>query len=202
MATLLDVGLLQNFSGIFTFLLVWVVTFGVLEYTNPMGDDKQGLHALISVVLSFFVLFSGQARALFEFIVPWATVLALAAFFLIFTMVAFGNDVSDVHEWADGGLKTWVSILFVVILLFGLGGVFSGSNQDQQNQQYVPPQDNTTQSGLSGQQEGYQGQTTQQESEEGFSDIIASVFTNPQFLGALFLLLLASFTVGNLSKTN
>ncbi len=59
MATLLDLGLLKGFSDIFSWLMVFLIVYGVLEVTNLLKN--KGVHALLAFVITAVVVITGAA---------------------------------------------------------------------------------------------------------------------------------------------
>jgi len=208
MATFLDVTLLKSFSGIFTWLLVWVISFGVLEWVHPFGKDKKGLNAIIAFSLAFLVLFTEPARFVIEFAVPWLTVLAIALFFLMFVFMSFGVQMKTITEWAEGPMQGWIVTISIVILLFALGGAFGPMvNKDIiWNEGVVEPIiDNET--GEIIQPTSYggpvtRGLDTRPARKNTFAENAVLTFTHPKVLGAIFLLILGTVTITFLSKQN
>ena len=74
MATLLDVSVLGYFSPIFTFLLVFVLLYGVLTKINPFGDQK-GVYAILSLVAAVLVLIYPPAVQFINLFTPWLILL-------------------------------------------------------------------------------------------------------------------------------
>ena len=69
MATFLDaVGTLEEFSVIFIFILIFIVLYGLLQYTKMIGENK-AIHAIISLAVSIIFLFSQTASKIIETII-------------------------------------------------------------------------------------------------------------------------------------
>ena len=64
MATFLDIGILKNFSIVFTWLLIYVVVFGFLEWKSPFGKDKKPFHVMVAFAIAFARIASAQSPAL------------------------------------------------------------------------------------------------------------------------------------------
>lgn len=131
MVTFLDITLLQGFQSIFIFLLVWALVYGVLSYTNPLGqkDEKKGLYAFIGLFMGLLTLFSGPVITVISVIAPWFVTLTIFLVFMLMLFYTLGYKESDVHEvlkskeWS-GQIAVWVIVISVIILLGGLGYVF------------------------------------------------------------------------------
>jgi hypothetical protein len=126
MATFLDISILGNFIGIFTFLLVFVIVYGMLELFNMFGSGHKGLHAIIALAVAFIVIFSKGVVAVIQTFTPWFTILILVIFFILFAVRMFGATDKDIRDELTSGttITTWIIIFTVVILLFSLGAGF------------------------------------------------------------------------------
>ncbi len=208
MATFLDATLLSNFQGLFTWLITFVIIFGMLELVKPFGEGKGGVNALIAVAAAFLVLFTKPARGIVQFIVPWMTVLAIGVFLIILVFMMFGVKADTIRSWAMGASQPWIITIAVVIALFALGGAFSGTAGEAQQAGPQPELNQTSGSGLSG-GEYVQNQQVQQnqpegrqvESENFFASNLIFVFTHPKVLGTVFLLVLGTVTIIFLSQS-
>src|SRR3989344_2586987 len=93
MPTLLDaVGILQNigvYSVVLPFLLIFALSYALLDKTKVLGDNKF-VHAAVSLVLAFlFVSSLGAVKFLTAFL-PLISVLILIILFL-FALIAFSQ---------------------------------------------------------------------------------------------------------------
>ncbi len=225
MATFLDATVLGYFKPVATFLLVWVIAYGALQTVSPFGDDTQGLNALVAFAVAILTILTAPALSFLQYVLPWMAVVAIAFFFLAFTFMALGADMEWIQENILAGSMGWVIFIGVVLALFGLGHALGGGNQQTSPQQTSPPiQQNLSQEELEQRYEQRQGEPGQAPSdrpprqqqtqgseplpqeldEEGnsFAARIIYVFTHPQVLGLLFLLLLAALTIANLAGQN
>ncbi len=126
MATLFDITLLGGAKVVFTFLLVYVVVWGLLVMIKPFGKSVgNGAYAIIGLVSAFFAVISGTMRYVVEFMTPWFLFLVLFLFFTLFVIRMFGvseGQLSAIIKTAP----VYVPILAAVfiILLFALGSAF------------------------------------------------------------------------------
>ncbi len=126
MATLFDITLLGGAKVVFTFLLVYVVVWGLLVMIKPFGKSVgNGAYAIIGLVSAFFSIISGTMRYVIEFMTPWFLFLVLFLFFTLFVIRMFGvsdGQLSSIIKTAP----VYVPILSAVfiILLFALGSAF------------------------------------------------------------------------------
>ncbi len=125
MATFLDISILSHFVSVFTFLLVFVIVFGMLEVFKVFGEGKKGLHAIIGVSIGLIFMFSSGVTAVIQTFMPWFTILILVIFFILFAVRMFGVSQKDISESVtEGGALTWILIFTAVIVLFSLGAGF------------------------------------------------------------------------------
>jgi hypothetical protein len=135
MASVLDIGLLSFFDVIFTFLLVLIVMFAILQKFQFPSDNK-GINGLIAVSIAFLSLLSPVAIDLIKFIAPWFVLLFIFLILLLMTFRILGaseKNISDVVT-ADSAIVWVVLGVGLVIILAGFGQVLG---QDLLEQQYV-----------------------------------------------------------------
>jgi len=128
MANFLDIGLLNNFSSIFVFLLVFVGVYGLFEKTKILGENKKPLNSMLGLVTGIFVVLSNKAVAFIVFVLPWFFIIGMILILFIFIGKMFGKTDKDV-AWAftwntSSPVITWVIIVVVIILFFGFSHVF------------------------------------------------------------------------------
>lgn len=126
MATFVDISIIQNFSTVFTFILVFVIIYGLLQTVKLLGEDKGGLHALIAVIIAFLVSISAGISTFVQTFTPWFTVIILVIFFILFAVKLFGVSNDDILAGfkKKNSILTWILILTAVIVLFSLGAGF------------------------------------------------------------------------------
>ncbi len=135
MASFMEFGLLQYFSKIFLFLLIFTSVFALLEKSGLMGEGKKSLNSIISLVIAIFVVASKGASTFIIYILPWFFILALVVFFFIFIAKMFGQNDENIRwafSWSNTPIITWVIIFVVLILVFGFGHIF-GQNLLEDN---------------------------------------------------------------------
>jgi len=146
MATFLDLGVFSYFSVIFTFLLVYVIVFGTLEWGRPfgkLGDEKtaRGLHAIIALAVAAMAVMSPSIVRMINFTVPWFLIMALVAFFIIFVVKMFGGEKLDLHKavTSSSRIYTWIIVFTIVILIFGFGHAFGSETLEKGQWETSPP---------------------------------------------------------------
>lgn len=133
MAVFIDISIMKNFSAIFTFILVFVILYALMETVKALGENKKSLHAIIAIVIAFMVSLSSGVVAVIQNFTPWFTILVIIIFFILFAVKLFGVKDAAI---ADGfknnkSILTWILILTAVILLFSLGSGFGQQALEQ-----------------------------------------------------------------------
>lgn len=166
-----DVGLIQNFSIIFTWLFFFVTLYAILSFGKIFGDHK-GLQALIALVLSFFSILSPSVIKLVSLLAPAFVVVMLFLMFVFVLYKMFGVEESWISKAVvgeEGAAYYWIIIVAVLIFITSAAIVWGPA---------LPyTKENAT-------------------AEPGtISGNIAAVFFHPKLLGFLFLLLIAVFAI-------
>src|SRR4030042_5100741 len=95
MATVFDIGLLKEFSIIFGWLFVFVMSYALLEVTKVLGENK-GIHAILAVCFATLFAFSERATNIVIGSAPWFVVfMVLVMFLLVGIRFAFGDKGDD-----------------------------------------------------------------------------------------------------------
>lgn len=114
MATFLDVTVLENFSVVFVFLLVWIGGYAILLYTRILGQN-QFVNIIISLVIAFLTIISPLATLVIKSILPFVAVGMVLIIIISATSGMFGKvDVDSLP-----GLKGIVIVILVVALVVG-----------------------------------------------------------------------------------
>ena len=127
MATILqDLGFLQFFLPIFTFLFILVIVYAVLDKFKLLGESKfVKIIAALSVALLF--LFSGDTLKFVEFITPWFVLLIILALFIFSLFMFMGLKEGEVEKTVKDPVFFWTIIIIIIFLLIvAIGQVFKG----------------------------------------------------------------------------
>lgn len=182
----LDVGLLQYFSPIFSFILIFTLVYAVLQFTKLLGNNKV-VHATLALVVGAFFLFTPNASGVIMFITPWFTVLFIIIVFMLISFKIFGATDDQIRgvisNW--GGLQWLIGIIGIVIIIAAFGNVFGQKflGFTQGNQAVLP----TNQNGELPTGTG------------DFEQNVAGVFFHPKILGMILILIIAGLTIRALS---
>ena len=178
MATVLDVGLLNFFLPAFTLIFIVVLCYAILNKVLK-GTIGTGAIWIASVCIGLISLFSGKAIDLINFVTPWFVVI-FVFLLLIFMSLMFwsGNPekggFTELEVWRNLGGTTTVVIIGVLILVLGISQVFG-------------PVFNPYAAG--GPAEKTIG-----------GDTIRTLF-HPRVLGAVFILIIAAFSIQRISES-
>lgn len=190
MATFLDaIGTLQEFSVIFTFILVLVVVYGLFQYTKLLGDNK-AVHALISLAVAFLFLFSQTASDIIKIMVPWFVILFSALLFLLVGIKMFGAKGAEIDFWTmikdHSSISWWILAISLIIIIGAITTVYSEKGR-------VFGEGGAIESGDGGVSKSGEAGTV---GKAGFWGTI----THPKVLGLIAILLIASYTVRYMAK--
>lgn len=211
MVTFLDIGLLGAVSSIFMIILIFVILYGFLSWRKPFGGNNQGLYALIAFGIAIISMMSEGFITLISVITPWFFTLIFIGFFILFILMMFGLKEKDLIAGKTPELRTWVIILTVVILLFGLGAAFGQTAREAttgptQEAMVEAPTDTTGQPGEVYYGDDYEKTTTTTTTttagEGGFQDDLMATLFHPKVLGLIFILLIGAFSMFLLTRGN
>ncbi len=181
MATPLDFGLLKSFSSLFPFLLVTVTVFAVLCKLAPFKDQK-GIYAFIAFILGVMTLFSPIAIKTVNRMAPWFVLFFIFSIFVLLAFQVFGISeatIGSVITSSEHG-DTFFYWVIAMVLVIGVGSLTSVISEEK----------------------GFTSNSTEVEPEVKGEESVGFVQTivHPKVLGMILLLLVAAFTVRNLSK--
>jgi len=201
MATVLDIGILENFSIVFAMVLVIAIVYGLLQFTKAFGGSK-GLHILIAFIIGLLLVLTPDVTKIISTMIPWFTLLFIFIVFLLMAYKIFGATDADI----SGVLRTdrtlvWVVIIIAIVIIIGSFSTVYGQRFLRQT---VPgaPAPATPSSGVPSYgapaapaQAAGMGVVAQPTATTSFSGNLAATFFHPKILGLIFLFLVAVFTV-------
>src|SRR3989338_8582849 len=125
MATILDTGLLNKFSFLFSMLLIIVLVYGILEYIN-LFKDRQGLHILVAFLIGITLLLVPSVNTVISTITPWFVLMFIFILLMLIAYKMLGATDADIKSAmiSNKSIIYWILIFSVIILLGGLGKVF------------------------------------------------------------------------------
>ncbi len=199
MATLIDVGFLNNFAEVFMFLLIFTVLYGSLTKIDffKLGDKGKGLHAITAVTFALLTLINSNVTAMIKTMVPWFFVLFLFLILIIMSTMLFGvsND-QMVKVISKSEAYSWIIIFGAIILLFSLGAGFGQQLLEEQ------PGVNDTISNSVGTTGGTNfGSDVSTNTGSYQSDLVRTIF-HPKVLGLMLLGIIGLITSIFITKTD
>lgn len=105
----MDISGISYFLPAFSFTLVLVVVYAVLNKTGVIGGSK-AIQAVVAIVLSLIFISLADVRIFVEKVTPWFGVLVIAMFFIIF-FAYFGLKEPDKF------MKPWIIFVFIGLLV-------------------------------------------------------------------------------------
>ncbi|MBN2454021.1 hypothetical protein JXB11_00595 [Candidatus Woesearchaeota archaeon] len=181
MATFLDTVLLEKLSVVFTWLVVFVVAFGVAEVTNILKNRT--LNAIFAISIAFLVGFSQPVTSVIAGFAPWAVIIGFFFLFLLLLGNFLGFPTSGagsiIEVMGGKGAIWWVLVPLFIAFAFTLSGAFG----QQLLEERTGPQDTTT--AVDG------GSVASSEHEES----VIVTLTNPKVLGLMLVFIIGLFTI-------
>ena len=179
MTTFIDISIIKNFSTIFSFILVFVLVYALLEWFKIFGEGQKSIHALIAMVIAFFVCISSGVLVFIQTFTPWFMMFILLVFFILFAVRMFGIQTSEIQTafHNKGSILTWIIIFTVLILLFSLGAGFGQQSLDQGQKNGTTVSVNT-------------GNTTSPTDTGSFQQNLYNTIFHPKVLGLLLIMLI------------
>jgi hypothetical protein len=184
MATLFDIGLLQYFTPIFIFLLVWAVTYGALEVTKVLGENKSW-HAIIALSAAFLLAFTSKPLQIMQSMTPWFVLFFIFILFLLVGMrFMFGAGADEMLINMLGGSQGagwWVFLVSIAIVGISIGSIIGpeqlpgGTGNATTTQPAVGPGEST-------------------DTGSWRTNVLNTIY-NPKVLGAVVVLVIALFTI-------
>jgi hypothetical protein len=104
----LDITGLAFFNPLFSFVLLFVIAYAVLDKIKIIGENK-AINVIVAAMLAVIFATVLDVRNFAEAVIPWFGVLVIAMFFILF-MAAF------LLGKADAIAKPWLAWVFIVLL--------------------------------------------------------------------------------------
>ena len=177
MATFLDIGLLESFQVIFTFLFIFVASYAVLSKVNFPKDSK-GLQSLVALLLALLTAMSGDVVKLIATMTPWFIIMFLIIMFVLIANMIFGMDEKYISDYVkeESVITTWIIIISGIIILISFSSVYGDTFLS------------------------FTGGSESSATADVAHNIGAAVF-HPKVLGLIFVMLVGTFTILFLTKS-
>lgn len=201
MATVLDIGLLQNFSIVFAMVLVIAIVYGLLQFTKAFHGSK-GLHILIAFIIGLLIILTPDVTKVISVMIPWFTLLFIFLIFLLMAYKIFGATDADI----SGVIRTdraviWVIVIIAIIIVISSFSSVYGQRFLAQTTPGTPAQvaSGAEQLGVVSDTGATTYPGMQTTGTTSFSGNLAASFFHPKILGLIFLFLVGVFTIAILA---
>lgn len=187
MATVLDgaIGLLKQFDAAFAFLLIFVLIFAVLNFTDVLKAGP-GINAIAALSIAVLALFIPTVTKVISSMTPWFVVFFILIIFVLVGFKLFGVSDSDITDTlkAQGGIK-WVIIIVMLV-------IFVGAISSAYGPGLLPATANASTAAAAS-----DGSTASVASGDFSANAKATIF-HPKVVGVMFILLLGTAAIGML----
>lgn len=117
MASFLDIGILDYFTPVFVWLLVFGVLFAILEKTKIFGE-KSGINSLVAFAISLLFLLTPDLVSIVKVITPWFTILFIFVLMIVLLFLFVGvKEEAVAGAFSERGM-VWI-ILLIAFVIFG-----------------------------------------------------------------------------------
>lgn len=182
MAAEIGFGLLESFTPLFSFLLVFVVVYALLEKTRVMGENR-GLHSMIALCIALIIIISPAVNQIIVETTPWFVLLFVFLMFLLMGVKFMGISEEDFITTMGGATASWWLVAISLIILLGVAGQIFGPKLlaiTAGGGEEVPT-------------------TTGGTGTASYSTNLGNTIFHPQFLGMVAVLIIAAFTIKTLA---
>ncbi len=192
MASVLDLGLIDQFSSLFAILFVFLVVYAILQVTNLLGQNP-GVHGLIALLIALMSATQPSALKVVSNFTPFFMIFLIMLVFLFLAATFAGFKPDEVLMVIGGkpGAAIWFVIITIILLFFVLSGVYGQSLLDKggttrPGTTVVGPDGNTTMTG------GPTGTGS-------FAENFGNTFFHPKILGLILIMMVGAFAIAMLT---
>jgi uncharacterized membrane protein len=178
MATFLDIGLIEKMNYLFPFLLVFILVYVVLTRLE-MFKEKQGLAAIIALVLALLTLTSSLIIKTINRMAPWFILLIVFGILVLIVYQAMGikeDKITSVLTSEEHG-PAFIWWIIALVVLIGLGSFITVFSEEK----------------------GFQ-KLTEEEVEDEEKSVWTTLF-HPKILGLVLIFLISYFAIQKLTST-
>lgn len=122
MATILDLGFLEFFVPLFSFIFIFVILYALLQRSGLLGG-KTALDFIVSLFVTILVVLNSEALELANFLSVWSIVIIIVLVFILLIFFAWAKD-GDLGIPEGIELSKFAFWAFVIVLAIGLTQVF------------------------------------------------------------------------------
>src|SRR3989338_1559993 len=117
MATILqNLGFLEFFLPVFSFLFIFALVYAVLDKFKLMGENKW-LKVIAAFSIALLFLFNEGTLKFVEFVTPWFVVLVIIALFILSLFIFMGVKQENLSATIENPTVYWTVIVIIIILL-------------------------------------------------------------------------------------
>jgi len=189
MASVVDLGLIGQFSDIFSIIFIFLIVYSVLEVTKILGQNR-GVHSLVALMVALVCAVNPNVLSVISNMSPWFVLLLVFILFMMVSATFAGFSQDNVLEALGGkpGAAFWIIIVSILILAMVLGNVFgqsflTGFNSGGGNETSVDGGNGGTDGGT-------------------FKENLGNTLFHPKVLGLLLIFLIASFAIRMLTQVS
>jgi hypothetical protein len=190
MASVLDLGLIGQFSDIFSLIFIFLIVYSVLEVTKVLGQNR-GVHSLVALMIALVCAINPNVLSVISNMSPWFVLLIVFILFLMVSATFAGFSQDNVLAALGGkpGGAFWIIIISILILAMVLGNVFG--------QTFL-------QGSTGGNETSVNGNDNGDVSTGGgsFQNNLSNTLFHPKVLGLLLVFLIASFAIRMLTSVS
>jgi len=180
MASFLDIGMFEYFNVIFSFLLILILVYAILQKTKIVGSSN-AINALIAVVIAFLSILSEPVIGIINFVAPWFVVMFIFLILLLLLFQILGATDADIAVAVKDKAVIWTILgIGIIIIVAGFANVF-GQELLEGSQSAGTALDGGTTSG------------------NNFEDNVLSTIFHPRILGMMVLFGIAIFAIALLT---
>lgn len=130
MSTVFDLGLLKEFSFIFSMVLIFSVSFGLLQIVDIF--KSRGINALAAISMAILLGITSNASEVIEGMAPWFVITGFFVVFLLVLVKFAGVNIGDTMLGGNSGLW-WIFVPLAIGLVVSLvsGGALQRSDADE-----------------------------------------------------------------------
>ncbi len=173
MATILDIGILNYFTPVFVFFLVFGVLYALLSKTNIFGDNK-GLNSIVAFALGLLFILTPELMKLVSIFTPWFILLFIFVLMIVLLFLFIGvNEETVVSVFSERSMVWIIVIVAVTIFIYAMTQVYG-----TQIHEIYGGANNVTDVASS-----------------GLNENIGKILFHPRILGVIMILLIAAQVV-------
>ena len=188
MASVLDIGLINQFAGVFTILFIFLVIYAILTVTKLLGDN-QGVSGLIALLIALLSATQPQALAVVSGMSPVFVILLMFLMFMFLAAKFAGFDTNDIIGMLGGrpGAAAWILIFSLIALFFVMANVFGQGFLESFSEFQGGEAVNAT------------GEGSTSTSSTSFNTNLGNTIFHPKILGFILIMLIGAFAIALLT---